>query len=348
MQFRRHLLTVVVGIGIGLSGVSERRRTTGIRVAGARALPRHPARHHEPRARFRRPVVRCRGLVRDSARHGHRRRRSRRPPQRRDRGSRERPAQCRRAGRIHLRGRHSQAGRHRQGQWRPGVRDQQPRPQHRARLLPRGGARLRGRKAGNAFLMDQGYTYVSSGWLHGAPGAGSPRPVLATLPLAMDDGRAITGASMEEWQDPDSAAFGRLTYPTVSLEKTAATLTHRQLQNDPRQTVPAGEWDYVDDMTVAVARPAGTDAGTIYEFVYEARNPIVHGLGFGAMARFSCRSPATVPPTIGASRTRSSWTVLRCSTTRWPSVHRRAAGWPGTSSTRVSTRTRRGGAFSTA
>ena len=140
--------------------------------------------------------------------------------------------------------------------------------------------------AGNALLMNQGYTYVSSGWLHGAPGTGNPRPVLATLPLAMDNGRTITGASMEEWQNPDSAAFGRLTYPAVTLDKAAATLTHRQLQNDPRQTVPADQWYYVDDMTVAVTPPAGTDAGTIYEFVYEAWNPIVHGLGFGAMRDF--------------------------------------------------------------
>ena len=140
--------------------------------------------------------------------------------------------------------------------------------------------------AGNAFLMNRGYTYVSSGWLHGAPGAGDPRPVLATLPLATDDGRTITGTSMEEWQNPDSAAFGRLTYPAVTLDKTAATLTHRQLQNDPRQTVPADQWHYVDDGTVAVTPPEGTDAGTIYEFVYEARDPIVHGLGFGAMRDF--------------------------------------------------------------
>ena len=137
--------------------------------------------------------------------------------------------------------------------------------------------------AGNAFLMDQGYTYVSSGWLHGAPGAGDPRPVLAAFPLATDDGRTITGTSMEEWQNPDSAAFGRLTYPAATLDESAATLTHRQLQDDPRQTVPADGWRYVDDRTVAVTPPAGTDAGTIYEFVYEARDPIVHGLGFAAM-----------------------------------------------------------------
>ena len=137
--------------------------------------------------------------------------------------------------------------------------------------------------AGNAFLMDQGYTYVSSGWLHGAPRAGDPRPVLATFPLATDDGRTLTGTSMEEWQNPDSATFGRLTYPAVTLDESAATLTHRQLQDDPRRTVPADRWRYVDDRTVAVTPPAGTDAGTIYEFVYEARDPIVHGLGFAGM-----------------------------------------------------------------
>ena len=137
--------------------------------------------------------------------------------------------------------------------------------------------------AGSAFLMNRGYTYVSSGWLHGAPGAGDPRPVLATFPLATEDGRTITGTSMEEWQNPDSAAFGRLTYAAATLDESAATLTHRQLQDDPRQAVPADQWRYVDDRTVAFTPPEGTDAGTIYEFVYEARDPIVHGLGFSAM-----------------------------------------------------------------
>lgn len=140
--------------------------------------------------------------------------------------------------------------------------------------------------AGNGFLMDEGYTYVSSGWLHGAPGSGSPRPVLADLPPATDGGRTITGLSMEEWQNPDSASFGRLTYPAATLDPSRATLTHRQLQNDPRQAAPADQWRYVDETTVALTPPAGTDAGTIYEFVYEARDPIVMGLGFAAVREF--------------------------------------------------------------
>ena len=149
--------------------------------------------------------------------------------------------------------------------------------------------------AGNGFLMNEGYTYVSSGWMHGAPGTGSPRPVLAYLPPATDGGQTITGRSMEEWQDPDSATFGRLTYPAATLDESQATLTHRQLQNDPRQPVPADQWHYVDDTTLAFTPPAGTDAGTIYEFVYEVRDPIVMGLGFVAIRDFVSfvrRSPA--------------------------------------------------------
>ena len=140
--------------------------------------------------------------------------------------------------------------------------------------------------AGNEFLLREGYTYVSSGWLHGAPGSGDPRPVLADLPPATDDGRVITGMSMEEWQDPASATFGQLTYPAATLEKSRATLTHRQLQDDPRQPLPESQWYFADDRTVAVTPPDGADAGTIYEFVYPVRDPLVLGLGFSAVRDF--------------------------------------------------------------
>ena len=149
--------------------------------------------------------------------------------------------------------------------------------------------------AGNELLMREGYTYVSSGWMHGTPGAANPRPVLAYLPPATDNGLTITGLSMEEWQDPASPTFGRLTYPAATLEKSKATLTHRQLQDDPRQPVRDAQWYFVDDTTVAITPPEDTDAGTIYEFVYQAQDPIVMGLGFSAIRDFVSfvrRSPA--------------------------------------------------------
>ena len=141
--------------------------------------------------------------------------------------------------------------------------------------------------AGNGFLMEQGYTYVSSGWMHGTRGVGDPPPVLAYLPHPTIDGQAITGQSMEEWIDPASGAFGRLSYPAATPDETRATLTYRQLQTDPRQPLPTSAWSYVDDSTVRLTPPTDADAGTIYEFVYEASNPIVLGLGFAAIRDFA-------------------------------------------------------------
>jgi hypothetical protein len=42
----------------------------------------------------------------------------------------------------------------------------------------------------------------------------------------------------------------------------------------------------VDDWTVKITPPPGTDAGTIYEFTYSARDPIVMGVGFAAIRDF--------------------------------------------------------------
>ena len=147
---------------------------------------------------------------------------------------------------------------------------------------------------GTGFLMDRGYTYVTSGWMHRAARPGNPPALGAELPSATDDGDPITGLAMEEWIDPESGSFGRLSYPAATLDPTAATLTYRQLQDDPRQQLPATEWSYVDATTVTLTPPAGTDAGTIYEFVYEATDPVVMGLGFAAirdLVAFARRTP---------------------------------------------------------
>ena len=146
-----------------------------------------------------------------------------------------------------------------------------------------GGIGYEAEDVGSGFLMNRGHTYVSSGWMHGSRGSNNSALLWADLPTATDDGQPITGRSMEEWLDPSSAAFGRLTYPAVTLDQAEATLTYRQHQDDPRQPVAASERLYVDDSAVRVTPPAGTDAGTIYEFTYEAQNPIVMGLGFAAI-----------------------------------------------------------------
>ena len=158
-----------------------------------------------------------------------------------------------------------------------------------------GGAGYEADNVGSGFLMGSGYTYVSSGWMHGTRGTANPPPVWAYLPPATNGGQPITGKAMEEWLDPDNTAFGRLTYPAATPDQAKATLTYRQLQDDPRRPLPTSQWSYVNDTLVKVTAPAGTDAGTIYEFVYEAKSPIVMGLGLAAIrdfVSFARHSPA--------------------------------------------------------
>ena len=139
---------------------------------------------------------------------------------------------------------------------------------------------------GSGFLMRQGYTYISSGWMHSDDAGGGTSLLLAKFPMASENGEVITGTSMEEWIDPDSASFGDLTYPAVTLEQADVTLTYRQRQDDRRESLSASQWSYETRTSVSVTPPEGSDAGTIYEFIYEVQDPIVMGLGFAAIRDF--------------------------------------------------------------
>lgn len=149
-----------------------------------------------------------------------------------------------------------------------------------------GGTGYKESDIGSGFLMRQGYTYISSGWMHSADAGGETSLLLANLPAVSEDGETITGISMEEWIDPDSASFGELTYPAVTLDQAGGTLTYRQRQDDPRESLPVSHWSYETRTSVDVTPPEGSDAGTIYEFIYEAQDPVVMGLGFAAIRDF--------------------------------------------------------------
>ena len=60
----------------------------------------------------------------------------------------------------------------------------------------------------------------------------------------------------------------------------------RQLEQDPRTPIARDRWRYVSASRIEITRPAGFDAGAIYEFIYPARDPIVMGLGFAAVRDF--------------------------------------------------------------
>ncbi len=140
-----------------------------------------------------------------------------------------------------------------------------------------------------AFIMKRGYTVAWSGW-QADGSAESTRPGLlkANFPVAMRDGKPITGASREEFTDvPAGPSFTELlTYPAARLDTSAATLTVREREEDPRKPLPASSWSYIDAKHVRIAAAPGFDRGALYELIYQATDAVVEGISLASIRDF--------------------------------------------------------------
>jgi hypothetical protein len=153
--------------------------------------------------------------------------------------------------------------------------------------------------AGNGFLMRQGYSILISGWdvsvLGAARGLGAARELglpdrnrfTMKAPIPVNpDGSPIVGPAMEEFVIDDNQTTSRpLTYPAATLDKSKATLTMRVRYSDQPSVVPTDKWNYADETGTAIrlAGPTPFQQGSLYEFVYHAKNPVVAGMGFAAI-----------------------------------------------------------------
>ncbi len=171
---------------------------------------------------------------------------------------------------------------------------------------------LRARPPAASFpsLLQQGYAIVWSGWQGGIAqsGNGAAGPVGVRFPTAtLPGGAPVTGLAREEFVPDGQVGKGssfRLTYPPASLSDRSevvftarATWNNAQgLQDYDAPSSPVADWRYVAnaDGSVGVAftpppqvpgpqGPTAPDAGTIYSFVYRARDPVVNGIGFAAV-----------------------------------------------------------------
>ncbi len=141
-----------------------------------------------------------------------------------------------------------------------------------------------GAVAGDPALLEMGFALVQVGW----QGDLTPteRNITPTLPVARNaDGTPVVGRALEEFifNDDDAESVAVLSYPAASADPSRATLTVRGRQEDPRSTPADLRWSYVDDSRIRISRPTGYDGGAIYEFIYEAKDPIVMGIGFAAV-----------------------------------------------------------------
>ena len=149
--------------------------------------------------------------------------------------------------------------------------------------------------AGNGFLMNRGYTVVISGW-QGDLGAAR------RLADHHGAGRARHHrASRARNSSSTTPAIPRR--PPSPIRRPISirprrTLTVRQRETDPRVTPADLSFTFEGPDKISIKRPAGFDAGAIYEFIYTAKDPKVMGMGFAAtrdIVSFLRRDTADAP-----------------------------------------------------
>lgn len=140
-------------------------------------------------------------------------------------------------------------------------------------------------QVGTGWAMRQGHTLVWVGWQGDIPLGANSQSVGMALPVATVGGKPITGTSVEEIVFDDAAAVGKLalSYPAANLSPASAELTVQAKPGSSQGVVPATAWRFTSASEVEITRPAGFDAGAIYQFRYEARDPKPFGLGMAAV-----------------------------------------------------------------
>src|SRR5437879_6787884 len=155
---------------------------------------------------------------------------------------------------------------------------------------------MAGRDAG--YAMTEGYVVVDAGWEGDVIPA--PGKLVANLPRARNaNGTSITGLMRYEYSDRAAGSF------TTNLEGTAAffsyeaadtntanaTFTVADSEYGPKTLIPPDRWAFGTCPTgqaslvptnIDLCYFDGFDNTNIYELIYQAKNPIVMGLGVAA------------------------------------------------------------------
>jgi hypothetical protein len=132
--------------------------------------------------------------------------------------------------------------------------------------------------AGIGFLHGRGTTMVWVGWQADIPGG--PRQLALQAPVL----RGITGPVREEFVFDHTRSPAPATLAWDLADPASLAVTVRQAWPDPRQQPPGLALRALDARRIEVSRPAqGFDAGALYELTYQARDPLVLGMGFAAV-----------------------------------------------------------------
>ncbi|NRF71964.1 hypothetical protein HLB44_33770 [Aquincola sp. S2] len=159
----------------------------------------------------------------------------------------------------------------------------------------------RANDAGTGWLMRQGHVLLWVGWQGDVPVDPTGRTVGLALPTARQGGQVITGTALEEivFDAPGSRGTLALSYPAATLDASAGELTVRARPDAPPAVIGAQQWRYKDASTIEFERPAGFDAGAIYQFRYTARDPRPMGLGMASLRDIVSHLKTGLPDAAG-------------------------------------------------
>jgi hypothetical protein len=156
--------------------------------------------------------------------------------------------------------------------------------------------------AGDAWLLEKGFTVVSLGWQWDATGTDALK---LYAPTAKENGKTISGLLRGDvmlWKAMSEIPLGHLTqaalggseYPVAAPDDPRNTLSVRDSREAPRTLIPRNEWQFarsVDGRMVPSDRhlhlDSGFQPGKIYEYIYVVSDPVVAGLGFAAVRDFA-------------------------------------------------------------
>lgn len=141
---------------------------------------------------------------------------------------------------------------------------------------------------GDRFLLKQGFTLVWIGWEFDV--APAPEALRLYAPIATDQGKPIYGMVLSEWtgdQPVKTISLGdrtQVAYPVANPDAAGTQLTVRDRVRGERKTIPRSQWKFSD--ATHVTMDSGFEPGRVYEVIYQAKDPVVVGLGPAAIRDF--------------------------------------------------------------
>jgi Alpha/beta hydrolase domain len=156
--------------------------------------------------------------------------------------------------------------------------------------------------AGDAWLLRNGFTFVSLGWQWDAAGSDA---LHLYVPIAKENGKTITGLLRGDLMPSQEMAeiplghlilgnIGGTEYPVAAPDDPRNVLTVRDSRDAARSVIPRSEWQFahaVDGKLTPSDRQihlnGGFHPGKIYEYVYVAADPVVAGVSFAVVRDFA-------------------------------------------------------------